>query len=207
MKQLKILGLLMVAATALTAFFGASTASATFTSLCKMKITDGNGTPLCPANQTYTPKDPIHAVLEPGAKLVLETGIGKVECTESTISGKLQAATAMPLTIVMEAFTSFKCGEYTVAVMPTALTVHIIDLPVFTHNGTLTLEAQVVVLKGEAECVYTTGHAGVLTGNAPAATIDFASVLTKVGGNAKCPAGNGKITGNYVTTTAMWVSE
>lgn len=206
MKQLKILALALIAATALMAFAGAGTASATFTALCEVKFTEPSGTPKCPAGKTYEEEDEFHAVLESGTKLVLETGLGKVECSESTISGNPQAATAMPLTIVTAEFTTANCGEYTVIVEASSLKVEIIDLPVWTHNGTMTLEASVEVIKGEGNCLYTTGHAGVLTGNNPA-TLDFATLLTKVGGNAKCLAGNGKMTGNYVTTKALWVSE
>lgn len=206
MKQLKILGLALIAAGALMAFVGAGTASATFTALCEVKFTEPSGTTKCPAGKTYTEEDEFHAVLETGTKLTLETGLGKVECAESTISGNPQAATAMPLTIVTKEFITANCGEYTVIVEASSLKIEIIDLPIWTHNGTMTLEASVEVSKGEATCLYTTGHAGTLTGNNPG-TLDFATALTKVGGNAKCPAGNGKMTGNYVTTVPLWVSE
>jgi hypothetical protein len=49
MKQLKILGLTMVAAAALMAFVGAGTAAATPTALCKVPTTPG-GLPICEGN-------------------------------------------------------------------------------------------------------------------------------------------------------------
>ena len=55
------------------------------------------------------------------------------------------------------------------------LDIEIIDLPVWTHNGTLTLtgtEIRVLWTWTGAECFYDAAHAGVLTGG-PMATIDW----------------------------------
>ena len=86
MKYVKMLGLAAVAAAALMAFVGASTASATV--LCKV---EGTGPPTgttCPANSAYPAGTEVHAVLDPGtgpAKLV--TSFKTIECKASTVKG------------------------------------------------------------------------------------------------------------------------
>lgn len=207
MKQLKILGLAVVAAAALTAFFGTASASATVTTLCKVEQTMA-GLPICEAKNQYPVGTQIHAQLEEKTKLVIETPLGKPECEESTLAVTTEQQTAIPLGATVNVFTFAKCGEFTVtAAEKGTLDIEIIDLPVWTHHGTLTFTGtKINVKKGEAECVYSVGHSGALTGGAMA-TIDLTGILTKVGGNAKCPAGNGNWKGVYTVTKPepLWI--
>ena len=96
------------------------------------------------------------------------------------------------------------------AIIKGTLDIEIIDLPVWTHNGTLTLTGtQIRILwtfSGD-ECIFDAGHTGVLTGGAMA-TIDWAGTLTKTAGNLGCPEGNATWNGAYTVTTPepLWVS-
>jgi len=83
MKYVKMLGLAAVAAAALMAFVGASTASATV--LCK---TAGTGSPTgttCPANQAYPAGTAITAVNKGTVKL--DTTFKTIECSGSEVKG------------------------------------------------------------------------------------------------------------------------
>jgi hypothetical protein len=83
MKHLKMLGLAVVAAAALTAVIGAGTASAT--ELCSTATTTCSGT-------KYGVGTEIHAVLESGTTATLTTSITTVTCTESTVQGHVTNA-------------------------------------------------------------------------------------------------------------------
>jgi hypothetical protein len=78
MKHLKMLGLAVVAAAALTAVIGAGTASAT--ELCSTATTTCSGT-------KYGKATEIKAVLEPGTTATLTTNITTVTCKSSTVTG------------------------------------------------------------------------------------------------------------------------
>jgi len=114
----------------------------------------------------------------------------------------------MPLGAIVAAFTFGKCGGFEVkAVELGTLDIEIIDLPFWTHNGTLTFtNAKITVKKGEADCVYSAGDVGTLTGGGMA-TVDFTGILTRIGGNAKCPSGNGNWNGFYtvVEPEPLWI--
>ena len=114
----------------------------------------------------------------------------------------------MPLGAIVNNFTFAKCGEYEVkTLVPGTLDIEIIDLPNWTHNGTLTFtNTKITVKKGEIDCEYTVAHSGVLTGG-PMATIDLLGQLTRVGGNAKCPIGNAQWNGSYTVTEPepLWI--
>jgi hypothetical protein len=208
MKRIKALILVGVPVTAVMATVGVGTAAATPTSLCKVKETMG-GLPICKPENQYPAGTVIHAVLEPQTKLLIATPLGVAECEESTLLATTEQQTAMPLGAIVNAFTFAKCGEFAVtAVANGTLDIEIIDLPVWTHNGTLTFTGtRIAVKKGEAECIYSVGHSGVLTGGAMA-TIDLEGELTKVGGNLKCPEGNGFWEGDYTVLKPepLWIS-
>jgi hypothetical protein len=214
MRNLKTLGLLFVVGAALMATVGAGTAAATPTALCKAPTTPG-GLPICEGNHLYPAQTTIHAHLEAGTKLIIPTPNGVVECNKSTIDATTEQATFKPLGAVVNALTFNECldaGEPVdvEAVIPGTLDIEIIDLPVWTHNGTLTLTGtQIRVLwtfTGD-ECFYDAGHTGVLTGG-PMATIDWNGTLIGTGGNIGCLPGNATWNGAYTVTKPepLWVS-
>lgn len=208
MKKLKMLTLATMSVAAFMATAGAGTASATVTTLCNAEITMG-GIPICPAANQYKAGKVIHAQLEQNTKLVLETTIGKVECTESTLKATTEVQTAIPLGAAVNVLTFGNCGEYTVAVILNGtLDIEVIDLPFWTHHGTLTFTGtKIEVKKGAKQCEYFAGHAGTLTGGATA-TIDLSGTLTRFEG-VECPAGNGTWKGAYTVTEPkpLWVSQ
>lgn len=213
MKQLKILGLLFVVGAALMATVGAGSAAATPTALCKAPTTIG-GLPVCEANHLYPQNTRIHANLEAG-KLVIPTPNGVVECNKSTFEATTEQATFKPLGAIVNALTFNECFDAGEPVdvqtlVPGTLDIEIIDLPVWTHNGTLTLTGTQIrilwTISGD-ECIFDAGHTGVLTGGAMA-TIDWAGTLLKTGGNLGCPEGNGTWNGAYTVTSPepLWIS-
>jgi len=214
MKQLKILGLAMVAATALMALVGAGTAMATPTSLCKAPTTP-NGLPICEGIHLYPPGTNIHANLEAGTKLAIATPGGVVECRMATLNAFTEQQTAMPLGANVNALTFNECEDEgepvdVETVKNGTLDIEIIDLPVWTHNGTLTLtgtEIKVLWTFSGVECFYDAGHTGVLTGG-PMATIDWSGTLKGTGGNLFCPPGNATWNGAFTVTSPepLWVS-
>ncbi|MGN6663113.1 MAG: hypothetical protein ACTHK6_02725 [Solirubrobacterales bacterium] len=214
MKQLKILGLAVIAATALMAF-AAGTASATPTSLCKAPTTTEAGLPVCEGVHLYPAGTNIHAVLEAGTRLSIPTPNGVVECNTATLNAFTEQQTAMPLGSVVNALTFNGCEDAgepvdVETVKNGTLDTEIIDLPVWTHNGTLTLtgtEIRVLWTLTGAECFYDAAHAGVLTGGAMA-TIDWSGPLTWTRGNLLCPPGNGSWNGAFTVTSPepLWVS-
>lgn len=207
MKRMKVLLLAAFAVTALMATTGAGTAAATPTTLCEVEETIG-GLPICAPENQYPAGTMIHAHLEKNTKLMIPTPFGVAECEESTLAAITEQQTAMPLGAVVAAFTFAKCGEYEVKPVELGtLDIEIIDLPFWTHNGTLTFtNTKITVKKGEIDCVYSVGHSGVLTGGAMA-TIDLLGTLTRVGGNAKCPLGNANWNGSYTVTEPepLWI--
>lgn len=207
MKRMRVLVLIAMAVAAVMATVGTSTAAATPTTLCKVMETV-NGVPICKPENQYPAGTQIHAVLEPNTKLRIETPLGVAFCQGSTLLATTEQQTAMPLGAIVNVFNFGGCGEFVVTtVVNGTLDIEIIDLPVWTHNGTLTFTGtQIRVAKGGAECIYAVGHSGVLTGGAMA-TIDLNGVLTRVGGNAECPAGNGNWKGAYTVLKPepLWI--
>lgn len=214
MKQLKILGLMAVAAAALMATVGAGTASATPTALCKAPTTPA-GLPICEGFHLYPAGTNVHAVLEPGTKLNIATPAGVVECRQATLDVLTEQQTEKPLGAIVNALTFGECEDEGEPVDVTTvkngtLDIEIIDLPVWTHNGTLTLtgtEIRVLWTFTGAECFYDPGHTGVLTGG-PMATIDWSGILTWTKGNLLCPPGNANWNGAFTVTSPepLWVS-
>lgn len=214
MKHLKILGLAVVAATALMAFVGAGTAAATPTALCEEKTTTLQGLPICEPNHIYPAGTRVHAELEAGTFLNIVTPIGVVQCQQSTIDVITEQQTEIPLGAIVNALTFGGCtkaGEEVEVktVKRGTLDIEVIDIPEWTHNGTLTLTGTEITLffkKAGIHCLYDAGHTGVLTGG-EMATIDWFGSLVKTGGNALCPAGNATWNGAYTVTSPepLWV--
>lgn len=214
MKQLKILGLAVVAVTALMALVGAGTASATPTALCKAPTTPG-GLPICEGNHLYPAGTNIHALLEAGTKLNIATPNGVVECRMATLDANTEQKTEKPLGAIVNALTFGECEDEgepvdVETVKNGTLDIEIIDLPVWTHNGTLTLTGTEIRIEWTftgAECFYDPGHTGILTGG-PMATIDWFGTLVGTGGNLLCPEGNATWNGAFTVTSPepLWVS-
>jgi len=213
MKTLKTLALAVVAVAALMATVGAGSAAATETALCKQPTTFA-GLPRCEPNHLYPANTRVHAELEVGQKLIMPTPNGVVECNKSTIDVRTEQATWKPLGAIVNALTFNECfdaGEPVdvETIVPGTLDIEIIDLPVWTHNGTLTLTNTKIrvlwTITGD-ECIFDPGHTGVLTGGAMA-TIDWAGTLVNTGG-FNCPPGNANWNGNYTVTTPepLWIS-
>jgi hypothetical protein len=208
MNRIKTVVLAAVAVTALMATVGAGSAAATPTVLCEEEDTTIGGLPICEPEDEYPAGTMIHAHLEAKTKLMIPTPFGVAECEESTLTATTEQQTAMPLGAIVNEFTFAKCGAYEVkTLVPGTLDIEIIDLPMWTHNGTLTFtNTKITVKKGEIDCEYTVGHSGVLTGG-EMATIDLLGQLTRVGGNAKCPIGNAQWNGSYTVTepAPLWI--
>jgi hypothetical protein len=214
MNRKKILILVAMAATALMATVGAGAASATPTALCKAPTTFA-GLPICEPGHIYPAGQNIHAILEPGTVVNIATPNGVVVCTFSTLDANTEKETEKPLGAFINVLIFGNChnGEEEVEVVtlkPGTLDIEIIDLPFWTHDGTLTLtgtEITVLFKKTGAHCVYDAGHTGVLTGG-PMATIDWTGTLTTTAGNAQCIKGNANWNGAYTVTTPepLWIS-
>lgn len=86
MRNVKMLGLLAIAAMALTASIAVPSASADL--LCKTQpVADSNGNEKCPSGQTYPVGTVINASLT--STLNLKSSMGTISCTSSTWSAKL----------------------------------------------------------------------------------------------------------------------
>jgi hypothetical protein len=62
----------------------------------------------------------------------------KVECTQSTFLATTEQQTELPLGAVVNVWNFGGCGEYEVMALVGTVDIEEIDLPVFTHNWTLT---------------------------------------------------------------------
>jgi hypothetical protein len=195
MKYVKMLGLAAVAAAALMAFVGASTASATV--LCK----NNSNTTTC--SEKYGVGTEIHAVLDAGNVAKLTTSFKNIECTESTVAGKIENAGSSTTTVsgnitvtepepgkTVPELTFGGCN-CTVAVLKAgSLEIHQIA---GTDNGTLTssnaeVTASCSTIFGTVHCIYATNATdlGTLTGGNPA-TLDIESQnIPRLTTNALC---------------------
>jgi len=188
MKHLKMLGLLVMAATSLMAFASSASATAILTS---------------PAGTAYTGE--IHATLEKGTSAVLEAGI-KDTCTESTVSGTIETNNtehaAGPISVLTfgtpEAGTP--CSQDTVVKTAGRLTID--------DTGTVFTEGSRVEVKVTSlgiTCFYgaETGKVdiGKLTGGTPA-TMDITAteLQRETGSNTTFCASKGVWTGSYTVT-------
>jgi len=166
MKYAKML-CLAVAAAALVAFVGASSASATV--LCS---TTPNAEGVCPSGWTYPAGTSIHAVNTTTVRL--DTTFKTVECTGSTITGETSNKGSASETITgPEGTLTFSGCNCTVNVLKAGtLEIHWISS---THNGTVTSNGSEVTVTcstifGNVHCIYVTENdsIGDLTGGNPA---------------------------------------
>jgi hypothetical protein len=214
MKKLKTLALAVVAVAALMATVGAGSAAATETALCKQPTTPG-GLPRCEGNHLWAANTRIHAELEVGTKLMIPTPNGVVECNKSTLEAFTEQVTWKPLGANVTALNFEECEDAgepvdVEAIRKGTLDIELIDLPEWTHNGTLTLTGTEIRVKWTLtgdECFYDPADVGTLTGGVMA-TIDWAGPLTWTGGNLGCIPGNASWNGFYTVTSPepLWVS-
>jgi len=173
MKYVKVLGLTVIAAAALMAFGGASSASATV--LCKTVPTSSPTGTTCPAGWALQAGDKIHAVLVTGGQGTLTSNEAfkpNIVCKKTTIEGELTAEGSATETVKgqVTALTIEECEETIVTVLNKG-TLEIHWIP-GTHNGTITgtgTEITTVVpsIFGNIHCIYKTNATdlGTLTGS------------------------------------------
>jgi hypothetical protein len=201
MKYVKMLGLAAVAAAALMAFVGASSASATV--LC---TTQGTGSPTgttCPANQAEPAGTEIHAVNK--GTVTLDGEAFNIECAASTIKGKTSNEGSATETVKgkIETLTFTSCGPSTVTVLKAGeLEIHWKE---GTHNGTLTGNGQEITtvtstIFGNIHCIFsvTNQSLGDVTGGNPAIFTSNAKIK-QLPTNGLCP-NEGAWTATYEIT-------
>lgn len=208
MKHLKILGMAVVAAAALMAFVGASTASADV--LCTE-----NNTPQCPSTKVITS---LHATLKSGTTALLETtgGTALITCSESTISGTItnQGHGVEPEGSFTAAnLTWGSCNHTADTIAGGSLKVETIETSpgVFKHTVTAK-SAEVTVNILNITCTYGPGlngniiSLGDLQQGAPA-TLTISTIVNKTAGGGLCPE-TSRWTATYQITnhTGVWVS-
>lgn len=169
MKYVKMLGLAAVAAAALMAFVGVSTASATV--LCTTAEGSGATTgTTCAAGWAEKEGQEIHAISE--GTTTLTTSFKNIECKKSTVAGKLANEGSATETVKgnIETLTFEECNCEVNVLQKGELEIHWIE---GTHNGTLTGNKSVITTQcstifGAVHCIYTTSntHLGTLTGSA-----------------------------------------
>jgi len=205
MKYVKMLGLAAVAAAALMALVGASSASATV--LCQTTpVANGAGTEkaTCPEGWAYPKETVIHGVLDPEQHATLTDGEGNkvITCKKSTVKGKTanEGAANETVTGAIEVLTFEECTSpflgNTACTVTTVkggtLELHwIVD----TENGTLTSNGAEVTTNcgsifGTIHCIFTTAKTdvGVLTGGNPATLDAESNKIPQVATNGLCPA-------------------
>lgn len=195
MKHLKILSLGLVAAAALMAFVGASTASATVLSGASGNLPAGT---VIDANVEGT--------------AVLHAGITNVECTAGTVKGTTSNAGSATETVkgTTSEVTFSNCNCSPIKVSNGTLEIHAIEGS--NGNGTLTgssftAEITCKTIFGNVTCVYATGNGndlGTLTGSNnlgdKTATMDINAILTRSGGSSLCAA-EAEWLANYLVST------
>jgi hypothetical protein len=116
-RLVKLLCAMSAAAIVVTAFVGATSASAT--SLCKEKAE------VCPAASVYPAGTKIKAQLKKGTEAVLESSLGTIQCKGSTAAGETLEASGSPLLGTQTSMTFSEC----VFQKSTACTVTVEHLP------------------------------------------------------------------------------
>jgi hypothetical protein len=188
MKHLKILGLAVVAAVAMTALFGAGSAAATV--LCSTAVNP------CPVGEKYTIGSALDASLQ--TSTTWEASSEPVNtCTGSTIAGKTTSSGSATETIVLklESLTFANCTRTTTVLTRGELQIHSIA---GTTNGTITSRGITGEIAGPlVPCGWNFGsewtHFGKIVGGNPA-VIELAVPVI-----GSCPI-NG-LTGTYTITS------
>ena len=204
MKYVKMLGLAVMAAAALMAFVGASSASATV--LCKTTPTAHT----CPEGWAYGKGTVVHAVLVKETKAVLSAGITD-ECEESTVQGTTANEGSASETVkgAIEVLTFAKCTcAVTEITANGSLEIHFETTTAGAPAGTLTgsgTKSRVVC--GGIECKYGTEATDIGTLDEPASGTSHAILtaeasLIKEGGSFLCP-GTAKWTAQYTVTSPV----
>jgi len=197
MRHLKIVGLLAVSATALTAFFGVASASA---EVLWTRNSGGTLTTL-PINSN------IESSLESGTSTLLKDTAGGVNdtCTGSTLSGTMQTNSGGHANGPVSALTFTGCSHTTHVLATGTLTIKRIA---GTTNGTVISNGARVTFKSTVfglSCVAATGAGttiGTLTGASSStshATIDINSVIAH---EPTC-GGDSTWTGSYLVTSPL----
>jgi len=171
MKYVKALGLTAVAAAALMAFVGASSASATV--LCKTVPTTSPTGGVCPEGWALQAGDKIHAENTSNATLTSNEAFKpNIVCKKSTVQGELTVEGNSTTTTKgnITTLTFEECGEASVKVLNTGMLE--IHWDPETHNGTLTgsgseITTSVPSVFGTIHCIYKTNATdlGTLTGS------------------------------------------
>ncbi|MGN6664050.1 MAG: hypothetical protein ACTHK6_07610 [Solirubrobacterales bacterium] len=181
MKNLKLFVLAVAAATALMAFAGAGSASATF-------LTCGSGTQC--AEQTA-----IKATAE--GKVVLDAPFGNIEC-ELTVEGTTENSTGKTtVTAPLSTFTLSNCGGDTVTTLEKG---SLLIESAGSSNGILrSTGTKVTMTHVGIHCIYETNNTslGTLTGSSTTggnATLDISATIPRVGGTG----------GSFCGTSAPW---
>ncbi len=219
MKYIKILGLAAVAAMALMAFVGASSASATV--LCSQTP---SGTPAaCPTASTYGAGTTITGTAE-GA--LLTNNLNPVECEHSETEARITNTGGASSTVVgtIEELNFTGCSTTNIPI--TNCTVTVEHLPYLgevhwtegTHNGTLTglnhgngVPGAKVVCGTVINCRFSAEPTLDVNGGNPASVLANEESLTISGGGLLmpiCPS-TAKWDAEYVATspTAIWVAK
>jgi hypothetical protein len=182
MRYVKRLGLVAMAAAALIAILGASSASAT--TICTQTETP------CAANTQYTTTQDniIEASLETGSTAIWKGTSGSIEdtCTASGIKGEITNAGSSTTTVKIKVTeTTFGgCKDPTSANNAATCTLEVHDI-VNTDNGTVTGSGCTLTIiegGGTVTCRYgyaNGAHLGILTGGAMG-TLDINALLVKI---------------------------
>lgn len=202
MKQLKMLGLTAIAATAFVAFVGAGTASATV--ICKNNL----NTEKC--SEPYEAGTEGAASLAEGT-LVMETTGGStlLTCTGSTVESTLKEAGSATTTVKsgLSSITWSGCTSTVDTINAGSAELHHIP---GTDNGTLTtLNTEVTVMVFGTSCIYGTGASldvGTTEGGNPG-SLTLNTIFFRIGTTFICPK-EVRVTGKYVATspTNAWVT-
>ena len=174
MKYVKMLGLAAVAAMALMAFFGASSASAAV--ICKT-----NADP-CGASWDLVKGDSLNASLKSGTSAVLKAAFSEVKCSKSEVKGEVintgGKGKEVEGDITEITFTECKCGERTAHVTTTeAGSLKVNDAGTTTVVGT----RATINCTGLASCIYGTVLSGTDVGSGSGgspATFNASATLT-----------------------------
>jgi hypothetical protein len=189
MKYVKMLSLALVAASALMAFVGAGTASATRI-YC--------GATHCPAGTD------ISATLKTGSTAILETtgGTTLVTCSGSTVAGKTSNTGSSTETVKgpISTLSWSGCTNTVNTIVKGELEIHSASP---TNNGTLTAKSTQVTVDGifGESCIYGAGaglNLGTVVGGSPA-SISISALVPLISGGGFCPKET-RWTANYTVT-------